>query len=273
MKLLSYFLLLVIPLACGGGGDSSENYATSTEVYDYETRLNSSSDHYGETVDIERANEPNKIIKDARLRFETKNSDQTYADIARLVRLHDGSFHNDQISRSYDTESRFLDLRVPADKFESFIDSISKKVPYFDDKSIRSRDVTEEYIDIAARLSAKQTLEQRYLELLKSAKNVSEILEIEKELANIRADVESAQGRLKYLQNQVSMSTINIEFYKTKVTSLTTKSYGAKMVDALVSGFNGLSIFILGILHIWPFILILVIGLYLLKRYLKKQKR
>lgn len=273
MKLLSYILLITIPLACGGGGGSSDyNYPNNSE-YNLETTAVLKSDTSNESAPIDVQNEPTKIIKDARLRFETKNTTQTFNDIVRLVKEHDGFIQNDQIIRSYDTESRFLDIRVPANKFESLIDSIGKKVDYFDNKSIKSKDVTEEFIDIEARLGAKQTLEKRYLELLSSAKNVSEILEIEKELAIIRADIEAAQGRLKYLQNKVSMSTIYLEFYKTKVTSVTSKSYGSKIVDAFVSGFNGLSIFFLGILHIWPFILILIIGIFILRRYLKKIKK
>lgn len=274
MKFLSYLFLLSIPLACGGGSNSSDSYTTEANI-DYEFTEDAKTNHnnYNTAVQVENSNEPEKIIKNARLRFETQNTADTYNVLSSVIKLHNGFIQNDEISRSYDTENRYLDIRVPAEKFESLVDAISKNVPYFDEKSISSKDVTEEYIDIEARLTAKKTLENRYLELLGSAKNVSEILEIEKELANIRSDIESAQGRLKYLQNKVSLSTIHIEFYKTKVSSVTKKSYGAKMIDALVSGFNGLSIFILGILHIWPFILILIIGLYLLKRYLKKQKQ
>jgi hypothetical protein len=97
------------------------------------------------------------------------------------------------------------------------------------------------------------------------------MLEIEKELSTIREEIESQQGRLKYLQNRVAQSTITIEFYKTQDVQVTgTESYSSKMGDAFKSGFNGLSGFLLGMLYMWPIILIFVIAYFI---YLKKFKR
>ena len=99
-----------------------------------------------------------------------------------------------------------------------------------------------------------------------------EILEIEKELANIREEIEAKQGRLQYLQSRVAMSTITIEMYTEKPQGTgTTVSYGTKMWNAIKSGFNGLSSFFLGILHVWPFILILAVVLFFIRRKLRKK--
>jgi hypothetical protein len=168
--------------------------------------------------------------------------------------------------------SRNLEIRIPTINFQKTIDSISNYVSFFDTKRISARDVTEEFIDLEARLKAKQTLEKRYLELLSKANNVKEMLEIERELSNIREEVEAKQGRLKYLQSQVSLSTLNIEFYKINVETGVAISYGSKMWNALKSGFNGISLFFLGILHVWPFIILLIIGGFILKRWINKKK-
>ena len=83
--------------------------------------------------------------------------------------------------------------------------------------------------------------------------------------------IESKQGGLKYLENKVSQSTLTVEFYKTTSENGVTVSYGQKMKNAFVSGFSALSLFFLGLLHIWPFILIMFIGFFILRRWLKKR--
>ena len=156
--------------------------------------------------------------------------------------------------------------------FNAFIDEISQGVNHFDRKEISSQDVTEQYIDLEARMNAKKKLEKRYLELLSKANKVSEILEIEKELAVIREEIEAKEGQLKYLQSQISMSTITIEMYTNNASeSGITVSYGSKIWNAIKSGFNGLSSFILGIISIWPFILIFVVLFVFIRRRIKKK--
>ena len=107
---------------------------------------------------------------------------------------------------------------------------------------------------------------------MQKANKVSEILEIEKELSIIREEIEAKEGQLKYLQNRVSLSTVTIEFYK-KVADAdnATVSYGTKMWNAVKSGWNGISSFFIGLLHIWPFILILVAVIFFIRKKLKKK--
>ena len=91
--------------------------------------------------------------------------------------------------------------------------------------------MTEEFVDLKARLKAKKELEDRYLQLLEQAKNVKEMLEIERELSNIREEIEAKEGRLQYLQNKVTLSTIYINFYKTTQSKGVSLSYGQKMIN------------------------------------------
>ena len=117
-------------------------------------------------------------------------------------------------------------------------------------------------------------MEARYLELIGKAKKVSEVLEIEKELSAIREEIEAKEGQLRYMKDRVALSTIHIEFYKTTETAPdATVSYGSKMWNAIKSGFNGVSSFFIGLLHIWPFILIFVIAFIIIRKKLKKRKQ
>jgi len=274
--LISYLMLLTFPLMCSQGGNS-EDYATETmaveavEEVAYERMPEEKSSDFiaNNTNEI---SENTKIIKTANLRFATSNIDESYALIQKSAQQYKAILQNDNTGNDYNSIYRNVTLRIPNQYFDAFINDLSKGVSYFDRKEISAQDVSEEFVDLQARLKAKQTLEKRYLELLSKANKVSEILEIEKELANIREEIEAKQGRLQYLQSRVAMSTITIEMYTEKAQgSGATVSYGSKMWNAIKSGFNGLSSFFLGILHIWPFILILAIIFFFVRRKLRRK--
>ena len=270
MRLYILLFLYIIPLACSRS--SSDNFE-SEESNGYIEKV-SVEGVFSESNSVPIPNEimDQKLVKESFLRFETQDLDKTYRKIISVVNQNDGFIQDDNSNKSYNRISRNLTIRIPTDNFQKTIDSVSNHVVFFDTKRISSKDVTEEFIDLEARLKAKHTLEKRYLELLSKAKNVKEILEIERELSNIREEIEAKQGRLKYLQSKVSLSTLNIEFYKLTSESGVTVSYGTKMWNAIKSGFNGLSLFILGLLHIWPFILILIFVLFLIRRWYNKKQ-
>ena len=214
-----------------------------------------------------------KIIKNADLRFESADLEKTYKAIAINIKKTNAIVQSDSESKTDGGMFRNLTIRIPSKNFEMFIADLSKGVAYFDRKEISSKDVTAEYIDTDARIASKKKLEIRYLELLKKANKVTEMLEIETQLSTIREEIEAKEGQLKYLQSQVSMSTINIEFYKNMATESGVQvSFLSKFWNAIVSGFNSIGVFILNILEMWPIILI-IIGVIVFIRKLRKAKR
>ncbi len=214
-----------------------------------------------------------KIIKTANLRFETSNLNSSFENIQKAAQKHKAIVQNDDAGKDDYSSYRNLSIRIPNQDFDAFIAEISQGVSHFDRKEISQQDVTEEYIDVEARMNAKKKLEARYLQLLTKANKVSEMLEIEKQLAEIREEIEAKEGQLKYMQSRVSMSTINIEMYTNNPSqSGATVSYGGKIWNAIKSGFNGLSNFIVGIISIWPFILIFVLLFVFIRRRFFKKK-
>lgn len=265
MKIISS-LLLTFALACSNGG----------ATHDYET-MEAPSASYEMSPEMDEISENNeiqeqKIIKTARLVYETKDVEATHKKILQLASKYKGLVQSDNSGKSYNRIYKNLIVRVPTESFQVFMDGVSEGVAYFDQKDITRQDVSEEFVDLEARLKAKRTLEERYLELLKKVNNVKEMLEIERELSNIREEIEAKQGRLQYLQSQVSMSTINIEFYKTTAETGITQSYGQKMKNALQGGWNGVSVFLLGLLYLWPLFLVAIIVVFVLRIFLKKRK-
>ena len=271
MKSLLAFFLLILPLACSNDTENTESL-NAFVAGDYEVAIDDKSNSRGE-VPFAQGDVEQKLIKESYLHFETDDLDKSYRTIAEIASKYKGYIQDDSSNKGYNKITRRINLRVPSQNFQNVVNDISAGVEYFDTKQITSRDVTEEFIDLEARLKAKKTLENRYLELLKKANNVKEIIEIERELSKIREEIEAKEGRLQYLQNKVSLSSISIEFYKRISETKVTKSYGSKMWGAIVSGFDGLSMFFLGILYIWPFIIILIIAFFLIKRWIAKRKK
>ena len=214
-----------------------------------------------------------KIIKTGTLRFESDNLDQSFTAVQQALTKHKATIQNDESGKNYEHSYRNITIRVPNVSFDAFIADISKGVKHFDRKEISSEDVTEEYVDVEARLKAKRLLEKRYLELLNKATKVSEMLEIERELSSIREEIEAKEGRLKYLQSQVAMSTVHLEMYTNNASeSGATVSYFGKMWNALKEGFNNIATFFIGLLNVWPFILIFVMVIGFIRRRFKKKK-
>ena len=214
-----------------------------------------------------------KIIKEATLRFETDNLETAFNQIQKAVTINKARIINDSEGKDFATVFRNLTVKVPSQNFDRFISDISKGVSYFEVKSISAEDVTEQFIDLTSRLKTKKKLEERYLEILKKANKVSEILEIEKQISTIREEIEAKEGQLKYLESRVSESTITIEFYKTIAEKEGVKiSYGSKLWTAIKSGFYSLSDLLISLLSVWPFVILFVVLVYFIRKRLKRKK-
>ena len=100
-------------------------------------------------------------------------------------------------------------LRLPAPVLEAVVAAIGGLGKVVEN-SLTGRDVTEEYYDLEARLKNKKRQEERYVEILQVAKTVEEVLKVERELERIRGDIESMEGRFRYLQDQTELATLNL---------------------------------------------------------------
>ena len=210
-----------------------------------------------------------KLIKEGEIEFETDNLNKTRQSILKALNHVGGYIGSDQESKEPAKKVNTILVRIPADKFDLFISEATVGVTRFDRKDIRVKDVTEEFLDIEARLKTKKELENRFSELLKQAKNVTEILEIEKQMAQLRSDIESIEGRLKYLQSQVSLSTLTLTFYQT-IPGET--AFGQKFKSGFRNGWDNLVWFLVFLVNLWPFVLIAIVTIYLFRHYGRNKK-
>ena len=199
------------------------------------------------SIDIEP-----QIIKTGRISIETSNAAQTKSLIYKYIGKFGGRISGESRSTYDDITTYLISVRIPAKNFDAMLDSISKSGDNVQDMSIDSQDVTEEYIDITARLKTKKELEARYIELLKKANTVKEIVSIEKEIGNLRSDIESIEGRLRYMNNAVAYSTLDISYYEHA------KTFGNKIVDAFKAGWQVIIYILMAIVKLWAILLLVV---------------
>ena len=274
--LFIYFSALLLPLMCQTASEEAgvavSEPAQGEYVVGEVAAEGSASEQPIDNKSIEMPKEL-KIIKTGNLRYQVEDIEEESKKINQLTAKYKGYIQGENANNSTYDYSKNITVRIPHQNFDTFIADLSIGVAYFDQKNIQAQDVTEEFIDVEARLTTQKELEKRYLALLSQAKNIKDILEIEKELNTVRQDIESKEGRLKYLSNRVSWSTLDINIYKLQAESAhVSVSYFSKIWTAIKSGWNGLLHFFIGLLHIWPFILIFIFLFIFVRRKIRKKR-
>jgi len=254
-------LTLVAGLAVGCGGAASEEAASdgygtvgvapagAPEYAQSDTVVQSEEVKGGYTVapDADRM-----IIRSKTLRLEVESTAATVDEVRALVAEHGGTVTNLQVatdtddyvyysneSGSYSSDGLrgWVTVRVPADRLEAFFSAAIKlgTVKY---QSEASDDVTQEHVDMSARLANLRAEEERLREFFDAAKNVTEMLAIEQELARVRGEIESLDAQVQYLERQAAMATVTIELVEPQdLVRPSGESWG--FGDAITDGFRG----------------------------------
>lgn len=153
-----------------------------------------------------------KLMQDGNLSLVVKRVEDAVGTLTGIAQNLGGRTDNVQYSNINGTDKKraVITLRVPAVNFdEAMIEAkkIALKVEY---ENVSTRDVTEQFIDMQARLKNYKAAEEQYLAIMQKATKVSDILEVSQYLANVRQEIEQLQGQMNYLSRQVDMSAITI---------------------------------------------------------------
>ncbi len=247
---ISHFVLALLPvLGCGGG----QQETTSPVVADvaYEPRATREEGTHGSDA-VAPLPVDRKIIRSGDLRFEVDDLDAARNGVLDRVKAANGYVEGDDRGDWGRQHTVTLRVRIPADRFDTFVQGL-QGLGRLEHQNISATDVTSEWVDVEARLEAKRTLEKRYLELAGQARNVSEMLEVERALGNVRAEIESMEARMKALRDQVAMSTLSITFIRQQAM---TERFTPRFGVAIGEGWNNLLRFLVGLTHLWPFVIL-----------------
>ncbi len=215
-----------------------------------------------------------KVIKDGNISIKTKDIIASKKDIDQQLKLLNGYYEREDLENNDQSISYDLKIRVPTNNFEKLISSVENDKDEVISKSIQARDVTGEYVDIETRLTNKREYLRRYKELLSKASSVKDILAIEENIRILQEEIESKEGRLKYLSDQVSFSTLNLNLFKTKEFIYKPEhkdKFSERIKTSLSNGWTSIVGFVIWLISIWPFMILIVLAFFLRRRVIKKR--
>ena len=156
------------------------------------------------------------------------------SDLARSVATDlKGDVLSLQRSGAEEKRSARLVMRVPADRFDAALERIGKLDAELVASATEAKDVSDQFVDLTARLVSKQREEQQYLSVLTQARAVDDILKIDQALARVRTEIEQLQGTLNGLTARVDFSTITVAIES--VADFTTTSTWAPLRTAALA--------------------------------------
>jgi hypothetical protein len=218
------------------------------------------------------------IIRSGTMSMEADKYDETENKVKDIVKGFGGYVTNTSSTLNTNGKKQgSVTIRVASDKFDAVITEISK-IGKVMNQNITGKDVTEEYMDADARLKTQRELESRLLKLLaEKTARLTDIVEVEQKLSGVRENIERAEGRMRYLKDQASYSTLIISISEPGLLVISTGGgFFYEMGEAFSKGLKGFTSVLGGIITVLiallPLIILVSIAVYLVIKYFKRRK-
>ena len=222
-----------------------------------------------------------KIIRNADLQLEANAPEEAQQKITQIAESK-GGFVVESMQSSSDAKATTRDtvtmtVRVPSAKFDEALSEIRQTANRVIVESVKGQDVTEEFIDIEARLKTQKALEAQFLEIMKRSNSVEDALNVQTEIARVRGEIEKIEGRKRFLESQASLSTVKIKLQSPTAFSANSNGFLYQLKEAFGDGFDAALNFILILVRVLiallPFLILIVLPIYLLIRYILRKNR
>ncbi|TDL87627.1 DUF4349 domain-containing protein [Vibrio vulnificus] len=260
MLIFSLFLLLA-------GCSSNEKDDSASESQDEKAESKMDASISGNKVQEEAAEkegmtDERKVIHQAQLELKVKNLEKAQMKIENKVAEYGGYVVESNVYRE-DEElvEGTITVRVPEAHFQDFLTDSEGEASEVVGRNVTGQDVTEQYVDLKARLKSKRAVEERLLTFMKDAEKTEDLLKISSDLAVVQEEIEQLTGQMKYLENQTSYSTVTITLSQDRIvvpgidnkelnTWERTKKQLATSANLLLKAGSGIIVFIIGNLPI-----------------------
>ncbi len=194
---------------------------------------------------------PPMIIRTAQLAVTSKDFDTAHDRVEKILKRHQGYVGELTVNASAGAARSLTGtLRVPATQVESTLADL-KAMGRVDQESLGGEEVTQQYVDLEARIKNSRNTEQRLIELQRERTGkLADVLSVEKEITRVRGEIEQMEAERKSMRNQVDYATVNLtisEDYKAELKVVPT-STGTLIRNAAVDGYKSLVDGLLGLL-------------------------
>lgn len=151
-----------------------------------------------------------RVVKTATLQVEVgkKHFDAAHDRALQAVTGVGGFVQNSSVSGDRAT----ITFRVPSGEFEAVLTRLGG-LGKVTDETVTGEDVTEEFVDVDARLRHWRAQEGVFLDLLSKAKSVSDTIQIQQQLSAVQQNIEQLEGRKRFLEDRTELSTVTLEMF------------------------------------------------------------
>lgn len=150
------------------------------------------------------------VIRTATQSMVVTNVDEAEARARQITAERGGYVLSSQASGDDTSRSASITLKVPAERFDDTLAALSGLAQQVESQNVEGQDVTDEFVDLQARLRNLRAVEARLLQFLEEARNVEDSLRVSQELSNTQGQIEQAQGRITFLQQSAAFATITV---------------------------------------------------------------
>ena len=259
-------------------GSANVNFSPPADEYDKNGETEETGENLDQKYEPVQTKVPankKKIIKDGSMSIKAKNIAASKKNMDALLKKFNAYYDLEEYQNNDQSASYTLKLRIPSENFENLLTAIESGKDEITAKSINTSDVTEEYLDIEARLANKREYLKRYKDILLRAGTIKDVLSVEENIRVLQEEIESKEGRLKFLSDQVAYSTLNINLYQQKEYVYKPQEqdkFSERVKSSLSNGWTAMVDFTVGLINIWPVILITLIAIFLIRRIIRKRK-
>lgn len=296
LKLISFFLLIVFSSLIAACSAASERAAAPeppvmampTALAEQESAAGAPASEFSDGIAVPledflasavQAQEARVIIYTGNISLVVQETQQAVNAITALVNEQGGYVAGSNIYRSNNVLRGNITVRIPAERYQEVLASLRELAIRVESENSNTQDVTEEFTDLQARKTNLELTEKSLQELLDERRrsgSTSDILEVYRELTNIRGQIEQIEGRLRYLANQSALSTITIElvpdvlYQPVSVAGWEPQGVAKEALQALVAALQVLvNLLIWLAIFVLPLLLILLIPVALLVLFIR----
>ena len=265
-----------------------QNYVAEPAV-NARTRIDGVQSEGVSLNDIDRAESTTeaadrRIIRNADITIEVPSTTDTQHLVTSIAEAHGGFVATSEAKQreSNDPAQRTLDIkvivRVPSNQFGRAFDEIKKLAGNTPAEQVTSQDVTEDFIDLEARIKTQKALEAQFLEIMRQAHKIEDALEVQRQIAEVRTDIEKLEGRKRFLENRSSLSTINVNIQTPKPMIAVTEtgfrhSLGEAVSDSVSLASDMVLFFARSLIMMLPVIVFVLLPMGLVGRHLIRRAK
>jgi hypothetical protein len=263
MKYIAYFTVIILAVFFAScAAKKMESEAAETVALDEVAAAATNPSQDLPKLDL-YSDGKTKLIKKLNYRFEVADVKKSTEAIELAVKKYPAYISSSKLKLENPLLECSLTVRIQSEYFQDILKDIDQQAKFVNFRDVSTDDVSKDFVDLESRLKTKREVEARYAEILrKKTGTVEELFEAERQIGELHEEIEATISRINYLKEQVSYSTLNLEYYQTvaqEVIAGDKVKTGKEFTDALAAGWNGVVNVSLVFVYIWP---LLVIGLF-----------